>query len=48
MAKINAITYNPKTKIIIKKIHPNENDIFRILNLDDTNYIYMKKEVKLF
>ena len=39
----NAITYNPKTKILVEKIHPRNDDIFRVLNLDDKNYIYVKK-----
>ncbi len=42
--QINAITYNPKTKVLLEKIHPKHNDIFRILSLDDTNYIYMKRK----
>ncbi len=41
--EINAITYNPQTKILVEKIHPKHDDIFRILNLNDKNYIYMKK-----
>lgn len=41
--KINAITYNPQTKVLVEKINPRHNDIFRILNLNDTNYIYVKK-----
>ncbi|MDD2895301.1 MAG: ArsS family sensor histidine kinase [Aliarcobacter sp.] len=43
MADINAITYNPQTKILVEKIHPKHDDIFRILTLNDKNYIYMKK-----
>ena len=41
--EINAITYNPQTKILFEKFNPKHNDIFRILNLNDKNYIYMKK-----
>jgi two-component system, OmpR family, sensor kinase len=41
--KINAITYNPKTKILVEKMHPRNDDIFRVLSLDDKNYIYVKK-----
>ncbi len=41
--EINAITYNPQTKILVEKIHPKHDDVFRILNLNDKNYIYMKK-----
>lgn len=43
MAEINAITYNPKTKILFEKINPKHDDVFRILTLNDKNYIYMKK-----
>jgi two-component system, OmpR family, sensor kinase len=43
MAEINAITYNPKTKILFEKVNPKHDDIFRILTLNDKNYIYMKK-----
>ncbi|QKF66223.1 two-component system sensor histidine kinase [Arcobacter venerupis] len=43
MAEINAITYNPKTKILFEKVNPKHEDIFRILTLNDKNYIYMKK-----
>ena len=42
--EINAITYNPQTKILLEKTHPKHNDIFRILILNDKNYIYMKKK----
>ena len=42
--EVNAITYNPQTKILVQKIHPRHKDIFRILSLNDTNYIYMKKK----
>ena len=41
--KINAITYNPQTKILIERNHPKSNDIFRILSLNDKNYVYIKK-----
>ncbi|MBY0541049.1 MAG: ArsS family sensor histidine kinase [Campylobacterales bacterium] len=40
---INAITYNPKTQILFEKVHPKSDDIFRVLSLNDKNYIYMKK-----
>ena len=43
ITKINAITYNPQTKILVEKNHSKQNDIFRIINLDNTNYIYIKK-----
>jgi two-component system OmpR family sensor kinase len=42
-AKINAITYNPETKVLVEKNHPKSNDVFRILNLESKNYIYIKK-----
>ena len=41
--EINAVIYNPQTKILIEKLHPKHDDIFRILNLNDKNFIYMKK-----
>ena len=44
MSEINSITYNPKTKILFERIHPKHGDIFRILNLNDINYIYMKRK----
>ena len=43
MGKINAITYNPETKVLIEKNHPKSNDIFRVLTLESKNYIYIKK-----
>ena len=43
MAEVNTITYNPQTKVLVEKIHPKHDDIFRILTLNDKNYIYMKK-----
>ena len=43
ISEINAITYNPQTKIIVEKNDPRNNDIFRVLTLDDKNYIYTKK-----
>ncbi len=42
--EINAIIYNPKTKVSLERIHPKHNDIFRIINLDEVNYIYMKRK----
>ena len=41
--KINAITYNPETKVLVEKNHPKSNDVFRILKLESKNYIYIKK-----
>lgn len=43
ISDINAITYNPQTKILVEKIHPKHDDVFRILTLNDKNYIYMKR-----
>jgi len=43
IADINAITYNPRTKILLERIHPKHDDVFRILNLNEKNYIYLKK-----
>ena len=43
MSDINAVTYNPQTKILVEKMHPKHDDVFRILILNDTNYIYIKK-----
>jgi two-component system OmpR family sensor kinase len=44
MSDINSITYNHKTKVLFERIHPKSNDVFRILNLNDTNYVYMKRK----
>jgi two-component system OmpR family sensor kinase len=46
--QINAIIYNPQTTVLVEKTHPKHNDIFRILNLNDKNYIYMKKKGDIF
>ena len=43
ISEINAITYNPQTKILVEKNDPRHNDIFRVLSLNDKNYIYAKK-----
>ncbi len=43
MGKINAITYNPLTKVLVEKNNSRSNDVFRILSLNDKNYIYIKK-----
>ncbi|MDY0052112.1 MAG: sensor histidine kinase, partial [Aliarcobacter sp.] len=43
ISEINAITYNPQTKILVEKNDPRNNDIFRVITLDDKNYIYTKK-----
>ncbi|MDZ7818035.1 MAG: ArsS family sensor histidine kinase [Aliarcobacter sp.] len=44
MGEINAITYNPQTKVVFEKTHPKHNDIFRLLSLNDAIYIYIKKK----
>ena len=44
MGEINAITYNPKTKVLFEKTHPKHSDIFRVLSLNDINYVYIKKK----
>ena len=46
--EINSIVYNPQTTVLVEKTHPKHNDIFRILNLNDKNYIYMKKKGDVF
>ena len=43
-SEINSITTNSKTKVLFERIHPKHGDIFKILSLNDTNYIYMKKK----
>ncbi|MGB5792209.1 ArsS family sensor histidine kinase [Poseidonibacter sp.] len=46
--EVNAITYNPLTKIIIEKKDPRDRDVFRVLKLNDKNYLYMKKKNRTF
>lgn len=46
--EVNAITYNPLTKIVIEKKDPRHRDIFRVLKLNDKNYLYMKKKNRTF
>ncbi len=42
--EIQDILTNPKTKLLVEKAHPIRNDeSFRILNLDETNYLYLSK-----
>ena len=44
-SEINKLIYNPKTKVLFERIHPkNNSDIFRLLNLNENNYIYMKRK----
>ena len=44
--KINAITYNPQTKVLIERKDPRAKITFRILQLKDNNYLYMKRKNK--
>jgi len=44
--KINAITYNPQTKVVIERKGDRGKFLFRVLNLQDRNYIYIKKRDK--
>ncbi|MAD41344.1 MAG: histidine kinase [Arcobacter sp.] len=46
MGKINAITYNPKTKVLIERKDPRDKMLFRVLRLADNNYLYIKKRGK--
>ncbi|AXH08891.1 histidine kinase [Malaciobacter halophilus] len=41
--EINKITYNPKTEVVVEKKNLRNRTIFRVLRLQDINYIYMKK-----
>lgn len=49
--EINAITYNPNTKVLLERKRGNASgpgkrgggDVFRVLKLKDNNYLYMKK-----
>jgi two-component system OmpR family sensor kinase len=46
--QIDYILNNSKVKILIQKEHPLKNDdIFRILNLDENNYLYLSKRGNL-
>ncbi|MGM0519155.1 MAG: ArsS family sensor histidine kinase [Campylobacterota bacterium] len=40
-SKINAVTYNPKTKILVERKSIKRSKLFRVLRLKDNNYIYM-------
>lgn len=46
--QINSITYHPKTKVLFERVHPKHHDILRILSLNNSNYIYMKKKGDTF
>lgn len=41
--EINAITYNPNTKVLLERKFSRSDSVFRVLHLKDSNYIYMKK-----
>ena len=42
--KVNAITYNPQTKVVVEKKHHKKNDLLRVLKLGDNTYIYIKSQ----
>ena len=44
--RINAITYNPLTKVLLERKDNRAKILFRILKLDDYNYLYIKKKNK--
>ena len=46
MGKINAVTYNPQTKILIERKDKRAKILFRVIKLNDNNYLYMKKRGK--
>ncbi len=46
-SSIDAITYNPKTKVLVNKKR-GKHFIFRVLLLDDKQYIYLKKHGHTF
>ncbi|MFA9374499.1 MAG: ArsS family sensor histidine kinase [Poseidonibacter sp.] len=46
--EVNAITYNPLTKIVVEKKDTRDRDVFRVLKLNDKNYLYMKKKNRTF
>jgi len=48
MGNINAITYNPKTKVLLDKKDNRRDGVFRVLYLDDHNYIYLKTNNRTF
>ncbi|MBU3015408.1 HAMP domain-containing histidine kinase [Poseidonibacter lekithochrous] len=43
---INAITYNPLTKVLLERKDVRDKIIFRVLKLKDNNYLYIKKKKK--
>lgn len=44
--KINAITYNPLTKVLLERKDNRSKILFRILKLNEYNYLYIKKKNK--
>lgn len=48
MGEINAITYNPKTEVLLDKKDNQRQGIFRVLYLNEHNYIYLKKDNETF
>lgn len=44
ISEINSITSNPKIKVLFERINPKHGDVFKILSLNDINYIYLKKK----
>lgn len=44
ISEINSITSNPKIKVLFERINPKHGDVFKILSLNDKNYIYLKKK----
>jgi len=43
---INKITYNPQTKVLFERRDKRERIVFRVLKLNDNNYLYIKKKKK--
>ncbi len=43
--EINALTYNPKTKVIVEKKSKKEDFIFRILQVNNNYFIYVRKNL---
>ena len=48
MGDINAITYNPQTKVLLDKKDIRKQGVFRVLYLNDHNYIYLKNKNRTF
>ncbi|WP_228198010.1 ArsS family sensor histidine kinase [Poseidonibacter antarcticus] len=45
-ANINTITYNPQTKVLLERKDKRRKIMFRVLKLNDNNYLYIKKRNK--